>query len=156
MIRLENILKIFLQGVLKTSWRCLEDVFARRLEAVLKTFLKTSSEDEDDRRLQDIFIKTNVCWKSYWRRSYTSRLKPRKIIVIKICKIVLLLLLKKYYYYVKYYLFTSQFICHYIYLLFFIFIIYFQPSAIVFSTTGTSYWLTDSSVKSIWRSQITK
>ena len=48
MIRLENVLKISLQGVLKTfwrhlqsvlktSWRCLEDVFARRLEDVLKT-----------------------------------------------------------------------------------------------------------------------
>ena len=29
---------------------CLEDV------------LKTSSEDEYQRRLQDVFIKTNVCW----------------------------------------------------------------------------------------------
>ena len=24
--------------------------------------MKTSSEDEDERRLQDVFIKTNVCW----------------------------------------------------------------------------------------------
>ena len=24
--------------------------------------IKTSSEDEDERRLQDVFIKTNVCW----------------------------------------------------------------------------------------------
>ena len=24
--------------------------------------MKTSSEDEDERHLQDIFIKTNVCW----------------------------------------------------------------------------------------------
>ena len=31
------VLKISLQDVLKTSWRCLEDVFARRLEDVLKT-----------------------------------------------------------------------------------------------------------------------
>ena len=31
MIRLENILKISLQEVLETSWRCLEDVFARGL-----------------------------------------------------------------------------------------------------------------------------
>ena len=45
---------------------------ARRLEDVLKTFLqdvlhledvlKTSSKDEDERRLQDVFIKINVCW----------------------------------------------------------------------------------------------
>ena len=32
--------------------------WSRRLEDVLKK----SSEDEDERRLQDIFIKTNVCW----------------------------------------------------------------------------------------------
>ena len=24
--------------------------------------MKTSSEDEDERRLEDVFIKTNVCW----------------------------------------------------------------------------------------------
>ena len=36
---------------LKASWRCLEDVFARGLEDVLKT----SSEDEDERRLQGVF-----------------------------------------------------------------------------------------------------
>ena len=29
---------------------------------VLQDVLKTSSEDEDERRLQDVFIKTNVCW----------------------------------------------------------------------------------------------
>ena len=74
--------------VFKTSWRCLQDVFARRLEDVLKTFwrrlehvlntswrrlenvLKTSSEDvwviriysSSSRSLEDVFIKTNVCW----------------------------------------------------------------------------------------------
>ena len=31
---------------------------SRRLEEVLKV----SFEDEDGRRLQDVFIKTNVCW----------------------------------------------------------------------------------------------
>ena len=25
-----------------------------------------SSEDEDERRLQDVFIKTNVCWEVLW------------------------------------------------------------------------------------------
>ena len=44
MIRFENILKT----ICKTSWRCLEDAFARRLEDILKLdqdVLKTSSED---------------------------------------------------------------------------------------------------------------
>ena len=66
MIRLENALKTSLQDVLKT--------FLRRLEDVLKTFLQdvyigleqdifnTSSEDEDENRLEDVFIKTNVSW----------------------------------------------------------------------------------------------
>ena len=72
MIHLENVLKISLH-VLKTSSTRLEDIFARRLEDVLKTssvevrlrraysscsrrledVLKTSSEDKDVRRLQD-------------------------------------------------------------------------------------------------------
>ena len=69
-----------LQNVLKTSWRCRKDVFARRLEDVLKTswrrmakmnimvLIKTSSEDEDERHLQDVFIKTNFCWEeSFWK-----------------------------------------------------------------------------------------
>ena len=61
------------------SWKRLEDIFARRLEDVLKMSwrhlenVKTygqdeyigldqdASEDEDERRLQDVFIKTNVC-----------------------------------------------------------------------------------------------
>ena len=70
--RLEDVLKTLLQNVLKTSWKRLEDVlktssedewlrwiyssWSRRLEEVLKT----SSEDEDERRLQDVFIKTNM------------------------------------------------------------------------------------------------
>ena len=98
MIRLENVLKISLHDVLKTSWRCLEGVSQdvlktfwkrlqnvlktswKRLEDVLKTYsqdecigldqdvfwrrkakanifvlIKTSSEDEDEKRLQDVF-----------------------------------------------------------------------------------------------------
>ena len=82
MVRLENVLKISLQDVLKmswryledvfkTSWRCLEDIWPRRiywswprhLEDVrlrrtysswsrrLQDVFKTSSEDEDERRL---------------------------------------------------------------------------------------------------------
>ena len=87
MIRLENVLKIslqdvlktfwrHLQSVLKTSWRCFEDVFARRMEDVLKTSWgrigKTSW-----RRLEN-FLKTSwrcmakanifVLIKTSWRR----------------------------------------------------------------------------------------
>ena len=67
MIHLEQVLKISLQDVLKTSWRCLEDVF----QDVLKTFwrclqnvLKTSwrcLEDVFARRLEDVL-------KTSWRR----------------------------------------------------------------------------------------
>lgn len=42
---------------------------------------------------------------------------------------------------------SSKFTCHFSYLLFFI--IYLHSSTKVFSTSGTSYWRTDSSVKSI-------
>ena len=70
---------IRLEDVLKTSWRCLEDVLKTysqdeyiglhqdvfwRDKAKVNIFvlIKTSSEDEYERRLQDVFIKTNVCW----------------------------------------------------------------------------------------------
>ena len=47
----------------KTSWRRLEDVFWRpKAKANIFVLIKTSSEDKDERRLQDVFIKTNVCW----------------------------------------------------------------------------------------------
>ena len=86
----EDVLARRLEDVFKTPCRCLEDVF----EDALKTYgqdeyigldqdlLKTSSgdvrlrrtysswwrrlQDEDERRLQDVF-KTNVCWvKTLW------------------------------------------------------------------------------------------
>ena len=117
--RLVNKTRLTWWYIFKTSWRCLQDVFARRLEDVLKTswrhlenvlktswrrlenvlktswrrmdktnilvltktswrrwliriyssssrrlegVLKKSFEDEDERRPQDAFIKTNVCW----------------------------------------------------------------------------------------------
>ena len=84
--RLEDVLKTFLQDVLKTSWKRLEDVlktygqdeYIGLDQDVLKTsfedvfwrrkinknifVLMTSFEDEDERRVQDVFIKTNVCW----------------------------------------------------------------------------------------------
>ena len=52
MIRLENVLKISFQDVFKTSWSCLEDVFARRLEYVLKTSW---------RRLEDVWSRRLCC-----------------------------------------------------------------------------------------------
>ena len=58
-----------LQDVLKTSS---EDVWVRRIYSSwsrrLQDVLKTSSEDKDERRLQDVFIKTNVCWE-IWLKS---------------------------------------------------------------------------------------
>ena len=77
--RLENVLKTSWQDVLKTSWKRLEDVlktysqdeyiglnqdvfWSRMTKANIFVLIKTSSEDEDERRLQDVFIKTNVCW----------------------------------------------------------------------------------------------
>ena len=60
MIRLENILKISLQEVLKTSWRCLEDAFARRLEDVLKMSWRRLGKTSW-RCLEDVF-------KTSWRR----------------------------------------------------------------------------------------
>ena len=80
--RLEDVLKTFLQDVLKTSWKRLEDVLKTYSQdeyiGLDQDVLKTSSEDvrlrrtysswsrrledEDERRLQDVFIKTNVCW----------------------------------------------------------------------------------------------
>ena len=77
--RLEDVLKTFLQEVLKTSWKRLEDVlktysqdeyigldqdvfWRRKAKANIFVLIKTSSEDKDERRLQDVFIKTNVCW----------------------------------------------------------------------------------------------
>ena len=74
MVRLENVLKIFLQDVLKMSWRHLDDVFKtswRRLENALKRswrrfedVFKTSwrcLEDVFARRLEDVL-------KTSWRR----------------------------------------------------------------------------------------
>ena len=72
----------------KKSWRCLEDVLemsSKRLEDILKTYgqdeyigldqdvFKTSSEDvwlrriysSRSRRLEDVFIKTNIYWEVF-------------------------------------------------------------------------------------------
>ena len=47
------------------SSRRLQDVFWRCLSKEnIFVLIKTSSEGEDERRVQDVFIKTNVCWKS--------------------------------------------------------------------------------------------
>ena len=88
--RLEDVLKTFLRDVLKTSWKRLEDVlktydqdkyigldqdvFWRRMDKVnIFVLIKTSWRRLEDvswrqrrktstRRLQEVFIKTNVCW----------------------------------------------------------------------------------------------
>ena len=81
---LQHVLKMFLQDVLKTSWKRLEDVledawprqiywsWSRRLEDVfwrrmskvniIFVFIKTSSEDEDERHLQDAFKTSSSRW----------------------------------------------------------------------------------------------
>ena len=81
--RLENVLKTpwrRLENFLKTPWRCR----AKTNILVLTKTSWTSSEDVrlrrtyPSRRLQDVFIKTNVCWAatnqqwSYWL--YTKHL----------------------------------------------------------------------------------
>ena len=76
--RLEGVFKTSwrrLEEVLKTSWRPIEDVrwrriywsWPRRLEDerlrwIYLSWSRRSSEDKDERRLQDVFIKTNLCW----------------------------------------------------------------------------------------------
>ena len=89
--RFEDVLKTLWQDTLKTSQKRLEDIFGRCLEDILKmswrhmtktnilVFIRMAwgrledifwrrmskvsmLEDEDERRHQDIFIKTNVCW----------------------------------------------------------------------------------------------
>ena len=78
-IRLRNVLKMSWICFCKTCWRCLgktswrriywsrsrrlEDVFWRRTsKANISVLIKTPSEDKEERLLQDVFIKTNVCW----------------------------------------------------------------------------------------------
>ena len=80
MLRLQNFLKMSSRCICETSRRRFEDVLKTswtRPEDVLKTswrrfedVLKTSSEDvwviriysSSSRSLEDVFIKTNVCW----------------------------------------------------------------------------------------------
>ena len=72
-ISLLDVLKIYLsylQNVLKTSWRCLEDIFqdvlARRLEDVLKKFW---------RRLQNVLKMSSRCLGDVFARSLEDVLK---------------------------------------------------------------------------------
>ena len=60
MIRLQSTLKPSLQDVLKTSWRCHEDVFAKRLEDVLITSWRRLGK-MSWRRLENVL-------KTSWRR----------------------------------------------------------------------------------------
>ena len=84
--RLEDVFVRRLEDVLKTSWRrtvkmnililtktSSEDVRLTRTYSSwsrsLEDVFKRSSEDEDERRFQDVFIKTNVCWEGACDRS---------------------------------------------------------------------------------------
>ena len=67
--RLENVSKTSSRRIVKTNILVLsktspEDVWLRRIcsfwPICLEDISKTSSEDEDERRLQDVFIETNV------------------------------------------------------------------------------------------------
>ena len=101
MIRLENVLKISLQDVLKmswrhledvfkTSWRCLEDVLKtswRRLEDVLKTswkrlenVLKTSW-----RRMAktNILVLTKLSWRRLEDTFWRHKAKANKFVLVK-------------------------------------------------------------------------
>ena len=89
MIRLENVLKISLQDVLKMSWRHLEDVFKtswRCLEDVLKTswkrledVLKTYDQDEYIGLVQDVLDVLKKSSEDVWVRwiylSWSRRLE---------------------------------------------------------------------------------
>ena len=106
MVRLENVLKISLQDVLKMSWRRLEDIWPRRiywswlrgLQDVLKTsseevrlrrtysscsrrledVLKTSSEEEDERRLhQDEYLLRYSSFGNKRKQSHRDVLQKR-------------------------------------------------------------------------------
>ena len=77
MIRLENVLKISLQDVLKMSWRLFEDALKRSWRR-FKDVLKTSSKRLEDilktsgRRLEDIWVR-QIYWS--WPRGLEDILK---------------------------------------------------------------------------------
>ena len=59
MVRLENVLKISLQDVLKTSWRHMAKA---NIFVLIKTSWRRLQNIFWRRKSKDIFIKTNVCW----------------------------------------------------------------------------------------------
>ena len=64
MIRLQNVLKMFLRRICETSWRCLENV----LKTLWQDVMKTSWRRMD----KNILILTNTSWRCledvFWRR----------------------------------------------------------------------------------------
>ena len=61
--RLENVLKTSWRRIAKTNILVLTKTsWRRKVKANIFVLIKTSSEDENERCLQDLFIKTNVCW----------------------------------------------------------------------------------------------
>ena len=82
MVRLENVLKISLQDVLKMSWRRLEDIWPRRIYwswlRGLQDVLKTSSEEEDERRLhQDEYLLRYSSFDNKRKQSHRDVLQKR-------------------------------------------------------------------------------
>ena len=100
------VLKTSWRHLCKTSWRCLKDVFARRLEDVLNTSWKRLEDvfwrrkrKTSRRRLQDVSMKTNVCWEmclwkheafrmaSFWFAAWSRQL-VRCLLIATLYKIV--------------------------------------------------------------------
>ena len=78
MIRLENVLKISLQDVLKTSWRCLEDVFQEVLKTSWQDVLKMPW-----RRFEDVFKTSWRCLEDLFVRRLEEVLARRLEDVLK-------------------------------------------------------------------------
>ena len=87
MIHLEQVLKTSLQDVLKASWRCLEDVFARHLEDVLKTSLQDVLK-MSWRRLKNVLKTSWGCLEDFFARrlgktSWRGMTKTNILVFIK-------------------------------------------------------------------------
>ena len=80
---LQNILKKFLQDVLKTSWKCLEDVLKTSWRGMAKTNILVLTKTSW-RCLEDVFwrneAKANifVLMKMFWRKTFSRRLLKTK------------------------------------------------------------------------------
>ena len=120
MIRLQNVLKMLedvfatrLEDVLKTSWRRLEDVFKTSWRRMDKTYIlvltKTETswrrlEDVDWRRMinKDIFVFTKTSWRRlenvFWRRrrKTSSRCLQDVFIKTNVCWVVTIIFMNSF------------------------------------------------------------